>query len=406
MEVVKGRPYFCDVKEKMKQYPYLNKDISCDILIIGGGVIGAIANYYISKCFKTVLVDKSRFGFGGSSCSTALLEYILDDSSSELSKYLSPNEIAELYNLGRFGLAKLDKFIIQNGNHCHYNKRDVVMYSNLKADETEMKEEFEFLKKHGFKPEYLDENNNPFEFDIKCGLKLKDGGAEVNTYLLTKQMIEASENRKFENTEIASIEDNGDYIIATTNFRNTIKCKRVIFATGFNFDLFSDLPICDSYVTYSIVTNPILNFEWQNNALIQDFLEPYHYLRRLPDGRIIYGGEDTSIKFGNSIKDNLAKKKYNVLLKKLKTMFPSIANKLNIEYSFCGAFGSTRNNVGYIGKVTDKTYYYLSMGANGIVNAFATIDMIIDELKTGTENSKLKYFSPRRNEDIKKEAKY
>ena len=42
MEYVKGVPYFCSTKEKIKPYPYLNKNISCDILIIGGGIDGAI----------------------------------------------------------------------------------------------------------------------------------------------------------------------------------------------------------------------------------------------------------------------------------------------------------------------------------------------------------------------------
>ena len=47
MEYVKGAPYFCQASEKIKQYPYLNKDLKCDILIVGGGIDGAILNYYL-----------------------------------------------------------------------------------------------------------------------------------------------------------------------------------------------------------------------------------------------------------------------------------------------------------------------------------------------------------------------
>ena len=49
MEYVKGSPYFCDTQKRLKQYPYLDKDESCEILIIGGGIDGAIANFYLSK---------------------------------------------------------------------------------------------------------------------------------------------------------------------------------------------------------------------------------------------------------------------------------------------------------------------------------------------------------------------
>lgn len=58
MEYVKGRPYFCDVKDRIKQYPYVDKDISTDVLIIGGGIDGAIANFYLSQKFECCLVDK------------------------------------------------------------------------------------------------------------------------------------------------------------------------------------------------------------------------------------------------------------------------------------------------------------------------------------------------------------
>ena len=31
MKLLKGNPYFCNVDEKIKDYPYLNKDINCEI---------------------------------------------------------------------------------------------------------------------------------------------------------------------------------------------------------------------------------------------------------------------------------------------------------------------------------------------------------------------------------------
>lgn len=87
MEYVKGKPYFTDCKSRIKQYPYLNDDKYCDILIIGGGIDGAIANYYLSQKYDVVLVDKGRLGFGCTSCATALLEYQLDDFASDLKPY-------------------------------------------------------------------------------------------------------------------------------------------------------------------------------------------------------------------------------------------------------------------------------------------------------------------------------
>ena len=38
MEYVKGKPYFSDVENKIKSFPYLDKNIECDYLIVGGGI--------------------------------------------------------------------------------------------------------------------------------------------------------------------------------------------------------------------------------------------------------------------------------------------------------------------------------------------------------------------------------
>lgn len=61
MEILKGTTYF-DKFKLGKQYPYLNKDVKCDILIIGGGIDGAIVNYYLSKNLKQYLLIKRDLG--------------------------------------------------------------------------------------------------------------------------------------------------------------------------------------------------------------------------------------------------------------------------------------------------------------------------------------------------------
>lgn len=50
-----------------------------------------------------------------------------------------------------------------------------------------------------------------------------------------------------------------------------------------------------------------------------------------------------------------------------------------IEYKFCEYFGWTDNNLGLIGKSKeDGIYYLISCGANGIINAFAGTEILLD----------------------------
>jgi glycine/D-amino acid oxidase-like deaminating enzyme len=178
-------------------------------------------------------------------------------------------------------------------------------------------------------------------------------------------------------------------------FGNMITCKNLILSTGFDFSLMKEKNLIDRVVSYSIVTKPIENLSWKENALVQDDKEPYHYLRILPDNRLIFGGEDTTFK-EKEIDLKLAKKKYDKLLKDLKKMLPKYEDLIETEYEFCGVFGSTPNNLGLIGRSENPNIlYFLSAGANGIINAMSGAKLIEDLLKN-RENPLKNLFSPMR----------
>ncbi len=96
------------------------------------------------------------------------------------------------------------------------------------------------------------------------------------------------------------------------------------------------------------------------------------------------------------IDEKLAQKKYKKLKKELIKMLPNLKQEIDIEYEFCGAFGSTNNNLGLIGKSDNPNiYYFLSAGANGIINAMAGAKLMIDLLEN-RKNPLEKIFSPTR----------
>lgn len=78
-------------------------------------------------------------------------------------------------------------------------------------------------------------------------------------------------------------------------------------------------------------------------------------------------------------------------------MFPDLENKLQIEYKFCGVFGATENNLGIIGKSlkSDNILYFLSCGANGIINAMFGRHLINDILENKPNEFEI-LFSPKR----------
>lgn len=395
MEFLSGERYFYSINKKLKKYSYLNKNINCDILIIGGGINGAILNYHLSKKYDVGLVEKSRIGANLTSMATALLEYQLDSFKTDLESNLTTDEIISCYKIGLNSIDKIEKIVKKLKNTCHFNKRPTLIFSNSEKDKKEMYEEYLFRKNNGFDCEFITKENNPFNFELNSGILCNNGGAEFDPYLFTKMMIQNSnnQNRIFENTEIIEINKCTNGYICKCKYGETIFCREVVLATGFDFGL-TNANICTRFISYSIVTNKLKEITIQNNTLIQDFISPYHYLRKLPDERLIFGGEDTKIKDKIDVKK--ANDKYQNLLKILQNMFPNFKEKIKIEYCFCGAFGMTENNMGLIGRDNNGIINFLSCGANGIINAFKGVEIVENLLKNIPTKIYENIFSPLR----------
>lgn len=395
MEYVKGKPYFCINSQKIKSYPYLNDCAQCDILILGGGIDGAITNFYLSQKYDVILVDKSRFGYGCTTCATALLEYQLDDYAEDLLSELTEQQIVDVYNMGLYSIDKIERFVNEYGNHCDFYRRPTLLFSDNLLSSGKVVKEYEFRKKHSFDVKLITEENNTFGFPIKKGLYCEDGGCEFNPYLFTKQLIEnaANQDKIFENTEIDTIERKRDKYILTTNYGDIITCNKVIIASGFNWEVLNRSDLCERFISYTIVVKPNIKFDWYKRTLIQDDLDPYHYLRMLPDDCIIYGGEDTVFK-EKPIDEDLADKKYLNLEKSLLNLFPELEDNYTVISKFCGCFGSTDNNLGLIGETDQKNLFYcFSCGANGIINAMYGVE-IIDDILQKKRNKLETVFSP------------
>lgn len=130
-EYVKGKPIFTNINKVIHQYPYLTDNIQTDVLIVGGGVTGAICSYYFTKNnIKTVLIEKNRVGHLSTSVTTSLLQYELDDNALELKEFMDLEKIIRAYKLGLYALDEIEKFIINHGNNFDYIKRDTLLYTN------------------------------------------------------------------------------------------------------------------------------------------------------------------------------------------------------------------------------------------------------------------------------------
>lgn len=396
LQYVQGEPLFMNTNSVPKQFNYLTEDIETDVVIIGGGVTGSILGYYFSKSnINSVILEKGRIGHLSTGVTTSLLQYELDENLNDLMEATTMGNVIKSYNLGLKALSEIDSFINEHGNNCDYRAKDTLLYTSKKLEIKEIYEEYRLRCENGFNVDFIDEQNNPFSFDVKAGVYSNNGGAQFDPYKYTHELLKVScDNglRVYENTEVIKVDYENSVVLVETSYGHKVKGKIIIVATGYNTELFTKRKFGTKTTTFNIATKPIKSFSgWKNRVLIRDNNDPYNYLRTTEDNRIIIGGEDINF-VPDIFNEKAANEKYNILEQRLKSMFKDIKD-IEVEYKYCGAFASTKDNIGFLGPDpnNDKLWYCLGYGANGIL--FAILGgMMLSDLYLGKDNEDLRLF--------------
>lgn len=373
IQYVQGDCIFTRVNKLIKQYEYLTDDIDTDVIIVGGGVTGAILGYYFAKNnINTVILEKSRIAHGSTSITTSLLQYELDSNAIELEEYTSKNNIIRSYELGIKALDEIEEFINENGNTCDFKRVDSFLYTAKNLEKEEIHKEYVFRKEAGLPVEFIDKENNPFSFDVKAGVLSKCGGAQLDPYRFTHSLLKVGCEkglRVYENSEVLKVDYEEDSVTVETIYGHKVKGKIVIVATGYNTELFTERNFGIKTTAFNVATKPINDIEdIYKNVIVRDNEEPYNYLRTTSDNRLIIGGEDINF-LPDIFNEELCNKSYEKLEQRLKNLSPSL--NIDIEYRYCGAFASTQDNLGFLGKdpKNSRLWYGLGYGANGILFA-------------------------------------
>jgi glycine/D-amino acid oxidase-like deaminating enzyme len=371
--LVRGSSFFIDTYKKHKRYTSLQNNLSTEVLIVGGGITGALCAYYFAKQnIKVVLVEKGEIAGCSTSISTSLLQYELDQLIKDLEKNYDLSKIIRAYRFANKGLHEIDSIIKDLSLDCDYIARDCLTYTTDSKNIDVLKYEHEQRLANGFDVVFIDKNTPSynFSFPIEAGIYSINGGAEINPVKFTIELLHKAAQmgcEVYENTEIKNYNHNNNSVQVYTADNQTISCKKVIVAAGYDISTFSSKTYYTPYTSYNIVTSPISNItRWHKQCLIKTTENPYIYLRTTADSRIIIGGEDTRF-IPELLEDSVADQKYPKLLKRLNEMFPQL--DCQIEYSYNGIFGATDDNLPYIGPdpSNKNIWYCLGYGANGIL---------------------------------------
>ncbi|MNS37141.1 Gamma-glutamylputrescine oxidoreductase [compost metagenome] len=383
MDLRSGIPYWLIKNGLPFNFPKLEKDLRTDILILGGGISGALCGYYFTKAgIDCAIIDARSIGLGSSCASTGLLQYEIDTPLYKLIKIRGEREAVKSYKLCEESIYKLQD-IANEIKLSDFQHKKSFFFASYKKHKTLIDNEYIVRKKHGFNVEKLDKQRiqKEFTFTSEGGI-LSQSGAQTDTYMLVHLLHQWSKKKGvpiFDRTNVVKFDHRSRGVILTTENGCTVTAKKIVYATGYESVNYIAEKLFTLTSTYVIASEQYStdNFWSFDNCLLWETASPYLYLRSTTDHRIVIGGKDESF-FNPKKRDALLKEKGKALERSFKSKFPMIDFKT--EFSWTGTFSSTPDGLPFIGpyKKLANSYFALGFGGNGITFNVIAAEIIRD----------------------------
>ena len=377
---------------KDKSLPSLKENITTDILIIGGGIAGLSAAYFLKDSkYNVALIEKDKCGLGATSKNTGKLTFMQDLIYHKIETNYD-KETAYLYlRSQKEAIDIVSKIVKENKINCHLTKTRSYIFSNNERNEKEFEKEIEFYKENKIK--YKKENKLPIKYPSKIVLETEDSYVfNPYEYLLGLKKILKNKIAIYENTTCTSVDKEDDYYICQTKNNSIIKAKYVIIATHYPIFIVPYFtPFKTEVEKFFIGASKTKEIK---NIQILSHNKPsvsMRYYNNDKDNYFLYGRRTHS----STTNLDVRKDYYEI-----NTEYQKYFGK-DIEYFYHTHDIMTYDNLPFIGEVSKNLY--IMTGFNKWGNTNGTIGgKLISDLILNKENIYQNIFNPKRNLSLDK----
>jgi glycine/D-amino acid oxidase-like deaminating enzyme/nitrite reductase/ring-hydroxylating ferredoxin subunit len=368
----------------IKSFPALNKNIETDILVVGGGITGVTAAYFLKKAGKkVVLIERARIATIDTGHTTAHLTHVTDVRLRDLVKQHGNDHAQATWDAGAAAIDQIEEIVAAEKIDCEFTRVPGYLHAPLDsssdAEPSKFQEDADLANKMGFDATYLD--TVPL-FNVPGVRFANQAKFHPRKYLARLvDAISGDGSHIFE--ESAADEFDAEKRRVKVN-EHWIGFKRVVIATNnplvglasiANATLFqTKLSLYSSYVIGAKIPRDALPI-----ALFWNTKDAYDYLRVDRHDEFdyaIFGGEDYKTGQVSNTENCFAR-----LVAKLKKLVPEAL----IDHRWSGQVIETTDGLPYIGQNVEGQFIATGFCGNGIT--FGTISaMMARDWATGAKN--------------------
>lgn len=381
------------------EYPALDKNLECDVLVIGAGVTGLTCAYLLAKeNKKVVVVESGRLMSGETQRTTAHLSDQIDDSYVEILRIYGEEKAKLIRESFTASINKIEEIVGAENIDCDFSRLDAYLF---KADTTPndyLEKELEAGLKAGLFNVAMIESLETIK-GLPPALKYTNQ-AQIHVIKYLNGLCKTLDKlgvQIFQESRVEKVDNKGEHKErpqAVLKNKKIISAKDIIVATNGPIIDFSIQTKQVAYRTFAIGIRIAKGLV--PPALYWDTEEMYHYVRLQPlensddDELLIVGGEDHRVGEANDAEDRFAR-----LQKWAEEKFQI---KGPVVYKWSGQVYEPTDALGFIGEDPELgKHIYVATGDSGMgINNGTIAGILLTDLICYRENPWAEVYSPAR----------
>lgn len=349
-----------------------------DVAIIGGGIAGATAAYWLGRRggLKTVVIDQDKCASGATGRSGGFILRGIFAYYNQAVKTYGRETAKQVLAFNEQTLAHIKDFAAEYGNHFDYGQCGSYLLACSLDELSDLDESAQLMKEDGFDCEYIKED--PIDRDF-YGAIHNPGDAAVNPAHLVKSLLNASQAAILEGEQVYDMQSTANGVtLRTQNY--VLHAGKVLLCTN------AYTPLIERWFIDKLkpvrgqimVTRPI-------NKKVVDKLcyanYGYEYFRMLPDGRFLLGGCREPFKNDETgtYADMITQPVQKALQNYMRDRFPDIAGT-PIDHRWSGLMAFTADGLPLVGELPPLPNVYFAVGCNahGMGYSFSLSKLLVE----------------------------
>ncbi|UOF12615.1 FAD-binding oxidoreductase [Lysobacter capsici] len=372
MDLKSGYPFWAIHNGLMHAFPRLERDLRCEIVVIGGGISGAlIADELAAHGHDVAVIEQRDIGWGSTAASTALLQYEIDTHLIDLCKQYGEADGALAYRACAQAIDDLGE-VARGLRDVDFRRSASLYYASKPGHIPVLREEAALRSRHGLRLRWLEADALESDYGLRApGGILSECAASVDPYRMAQRLLARLQRngaQVFDRTKVATMRTTQRSVELRTDDGLRVRAEHAVICAGYAAQKWIDQRLARNRSSYAFVTDPLHKDELQalDTTMVWESARPYLYMRSTGDGRLVVGGCDDAIDLP-ARRDRRVESKARELVKKVGQRFARL--QLKPAFAWAGTFAETADGLPWFGPHEQhgpRVQFAMAYGGNGI----------------------------------------